>query len=183
MSAVASCSGSPSRPTTEPPKRCARLRARSAWRLATKIVPAPRSASACAVSSLVSPAPRITTWRSRRSPEQLDGEPDRGGGDAHVAGTDAGLRAHPLAGRQRGAPQAVGERPGAAGLQRRLEGALDLPLDLGLADDHRFQAGGHPVEVARGVAVARRVDLLRQLGEADRGVVGEHPQRVLLRLN
>ena len=100
-------------------------------------------------------------------PEQLDGEPNRRGGDAHVAGADAGLRAHPLAGCQRGAPQAVAERPGAAGLQRRLEGALDLSLDLGLADDHRFQARGHPVEVAGGVAVARRVDLLRQLGGAD----------------
>ena len=68
MSARTSCSGRPSSPTTEPPKRWARLSARSAWRLATKIVPAPCSASAWAVSSLVSPAPRITTWRSRRSP-------------------------------------------------------------------------------------------------------------------
>ena len=42
--------------------------ARSAWRLATNIVPAPCSASACAVSSLVSPAPRITTWRSASAP-------------------------------------------------------------------------------------------------------------------
>ena len=115
--------------------------------------------------------------------EQLDGEPDRGRGDAHVTGADAGLRAHSLARRQRGAPQAVGERSGAAGLQRRLEGALDLTLDLGLADDHRFQARGHPVEVARGVAVARRVDLPRELGGIDRGMVGEHPQRVVPRLN
>ncbi len=72
MSACTSWSGSLSRPTTEPPKRCARLSARSAWRLATKIVPAPRSASALAVSSLVSPAPRITTWRSSRSPSTLN---------------------------------------------------------------------------------------------------------------
>ena len=55
-------------PTTEPPKRCARLSARSACRLATKIVPTPWWASAWAVSSLVSPAPRITTWRSARPP-------------------------------------------------------------------------------------------------------------------
>ena len=71
MSARSSCSGSPSSPTTEPPKRWARGSARSAWRLATKIVPAPWSASARAVSSLVSPAPRITTWRSARPPSTL----------------------------------------------------------------------------------------------------------------
>ena len=71
MSAASSCSGSLSSPTTVPPKRSARLSARSAWRLATKIVPAPWSASARAVSSLVSPAPRITTWRASRSPSTL----------------------------------------------------------------------------------------------------------------
>ena len=68
MSARASCSGSPSSPTTEPPKRSAKLSARSACRLATKIVPAPWDASARAVNSLVSPAPMMTTWRSSRPP-------------------------------------------------------------------------------------------------------------------
>ena len=71
MSARISCSGSPSSPTTDPPKRCARLSARSAWRLATNTVPAPWSASALAVSSLVSPAPSTTTWRCARSPITL----------------------------------------------------------------------------------------------------------------
>ena len=71
MSARTSCSGSCSSPTTEPPKRWATLSARSAWRLATKIVPAPWSARARAVPSLVSPAPMITTWRSARSPSTL----------------------------------------------------------------------------------------------------------------
>ena len=41
MSACTRCSGSLSSPTTEPPKRCARLSARSACRFATKMVPAP----------------------------------------------------------------------------------------------------------------------------------------------
>jgi hypothetical protein len=52
---------------TEPPKRSAIERARSAWRLATKIVRTPSSARAWAVSSLVSPAPMITTSREARS--------------------------------------------------------------------------------------------------------------------
>ena len=71
MSACSSCSGRSSSPTTVPPKRCARLSARSAWRFATKIVPAPCSCSARAVSSLVSPAPSTTTWRSSRPPSTL----------------------------------------------------------------------------------------------------------------
>ena len=71
MSACTSCSGSPSSPTTEPPKRSARLSARSACRLATKIVPAPCDASARAVNSLVSPAPMMTTLRSRSPPTML----------------------------------------------------------------------------------------------------------------
>ena len=65
----------------------------------------------------------------------LDG--DRGHG--RVAGRDRGLGAHALAGGQRGAEELVGHRPGRARGQRPLVGALDLALDLGLADDHRLQ--------------------------------------------
>ena len=68
MSAASSVSGRRSRPTTEPPKRSATERARSAWRLAMKIVATPRAASAWAVSSLVSPAPMTTTGRPPSSP-------------------------------------------------------------------------------------------------------------------
>ncbi len=106
-----SCSGRPSRPTTEPPKRWARLSARSAWRLATKIVSAPWSASARAVSSLVSPAPMITTWRSCSVAEDAQRELDRHRRDAHAAGADRRLGAHALAGRQRGGEQAVDSGP------------------------------------------------------------------------
>ena len=69
MSARSSCAGSSSSATTPPPKRSASERARSAWRLATKIVAhAARRRSARAVSSLVSPAPMMTTCGSARSP-------------------------------------------------------------------------------------------------------------------
>ena len=110
--------------------------------------------------------------------EHAGGEVDGDGGHAHAAGADAGLRAHALAGGQRGAEEAVGERPGVPGRERGLVGALDLPLDLGLADDHRLEPGGDPEQLTRGVAVARRVDRLGELGGADRGVVGEQPEHV-----
>ena len=86
---------------------------------------------------------------------------------------DPGLGAHALAGLQRGGEQAVGQRPGRAGGQRELVGAPDLALDLGLADDHRLQAARDAEELARGVAVARRVDDVGELGRADAGAVGE----------
>jgi hypothetical protein len=68
---------------------------------------------------------------------------------------------------QRGVEQPVGQRPGRAGRARRLERPAHLTLHLGLADDHRLEAGGHAEELARGVAVARRVDDLGQLGGPD----------------
>ena len=180
MSASVSCSGRPSSPTTEPPKRWARCSARSAWRLATKIVPAPCSASARAVSSLVSPAPRITTWRSARPPSTLS---------ARSTATE-GTLARPV-------PMAVSERtrlpvvsaaansrldsgPVQPARKRGLVRAPDLALDLGLADDHRLQARRHAVELARGVAVAWRVDRFRELGRADLRTLGEQAEHVAL---
>ena len=68
MSAVASSSGSASNATVSPPKRRASSIARSRRRLATNIVRTPSVCSARAVSSAVSPAPMISTWRSLRSP-------------------------------------------------------------------------------------------------------------------
>ena len=113
--------------------------------------------------------------------DDVAGEVDGHARDADALARDAGLRAHALAGLQRGAEQAVGHRPGGAGLERRLVGAADLALDLGLADDHRVQAGGHAVELARGVAVARRVDDRRELGRPDVGPAGELAQQLGLR--
>ena len=64
----------------------------------------------------------------------------------------AGLGTHPLAGGEGVAEQAVRDRAGGALHQRELVGALDLPLDLGLAHDHRVQPGGDAEQVADRVA-------------------------------
>ena len=87
--------------------------------------------------------------------EHAQREIDGDGGNAHATGADAGLRAHALAGRQRRREQAVGQRAGGVCAHRRLVGALDLSLDLGLAEDHRLEARRDAVQLARGVAVAR----------------------------
>ena len=73
---------------------------------------------------------------AERAPRQLDR--DRGDRDALLA--DRGLLAGPPAGGERAAEEAVEDRPGRALDQRQLVGALDLALDLGLADDHRVEA-------------------------------------------
>ncbi len=51
--------------------------------------------------------------------------------------------------------------------ERGLVGALDLPLDLGLADDHRLEPRDDAVQVPRRIAVAVRVDRGRQAGRPD----------------
>ena len=51
-------------------------------------------------------------------------------------------------------------------LARGLVGAADLALDLVLADDHRLEARGDAEEVPGRVAVAQRVDRLRELRRA-----------------
>src|SRR3954453_18450392 len=195
MSASSSRSGSSSRERTAPPKRSASARARPAWRLAMKIVVTPWSASACAVRSLVSPAPMTTTLRSARSPagsrasltapagrltaRQLD----RDRRDADPLAADGGLRADALAGLERGPEQAVRQRPGRAGGERELVRPAPLALDLGFADDHRLEAARDAVELARGIAVARRVDDLGERGRADAGTGREARQRVGLGLH
>ena len=102
--------------------------------------------------------------------------------DAHAAGADPGLRAHALAGPQRRREQAVGQWTGAAGAHRGLVRAPYLPLDLGLAEDHRLKARGHAIELARGVAVAWRVDRLGQLRRADLRAAGQQPEDIGLGL-
>ena len=121
----------------------------------------------------------ITTWRYARSPTTSRGEVDGDESRRSRARADRRLGAHALAGLQRGArtggwSAARWCRPSSA----RLVGALDLALDLGLADDHRLQARGHAEELARGVAVARRVDDVGQLGRADVGPAGEQPEQL-----
>ena len=91
-----------------------------------------------------------------------------GGVDRHrrhrrVTLGDRRLRAHALAGRQRRAEQPVGQRPGRARRQRPLVRALDLALDLGLADDHRLQPARRP-----GTGAARRRSCARRTAPGSR---------------
>ena len=156
--------GSASSEPTSPPKRCGQRARAVGVAVGDEDRPyALLGERARAVSSLVSPAPMTTTLRVARGRRRtLAGEVDRDRRDAHALAADPGLacaRACRSAARRE---QAVGHRPGRAGGQRGLVGALDLALDLGLADDHRLQARGDAVELARGVAVARRVDRRRR---------------------
>ena len=80
---------------------------------------------------------------AERALRELDG--DRG--DRQRALRDPGLRAGALAGGERVAEQPVEDRPGRALDERQLVGALDLALDLGLADDHRVEARGDAEEM------------------------------------
>ena len=118
----------------------------------------------------------ISTRGGGEVAERAAGEVDRHRGDARAALGERGLGPHALAGGERGAEQLVGHRAGGARRQRRLVGALDLALHLGLADDHRVQAARHPIEMARRVAVAQRVDRVDELGGPDAGPAGEHPE-------
>ena len=175
MSARSSRPGSSSKEATLPPKRSASARARSARRLATRKVATPRSCSARATSSLVSPAPMITTLRDRSSPSASSASATATEATRRAARADRRLGPHPLAGLQRGGEEAVRQRPGGARRERVLVGALDLALHLGLAQDHRLQPGGDAEEVTRGVAVARRVHDLGELGGAKVALLREQP--------
>ena len=112
---------------------------------------------------------------AERGPRGLD----RHRGDGGVAGGDRGLGPHALARGQRRAEELVGHRPRRVRAQRALVGALDLALDLGLADDHRVEPADHAVEVPRGVAVTRRVQRARQVPA---GARREHGRDRLLRV-
>ena len=73
--------------------------------------------------------------------ERSLGELDRDRGDRDAASREIAVsRARPLAGRERAAEEAVEDGAGRALDQRQLVGALDLALDLGLAEDHRVEA-------------------------------------------
>ena len=68
MSAAESSPSMSSRPASRPPNCSASASARSRRRLAMNTVCTPRSASARAVSSAISPVPRTTTRRSHSAP-------------------------------------------------------------------------------------------------------------------
>src|SRR5436309_910809 len=100
-----------------------------------------------------------------------------------MALADRGLGANALAGFQRGLEQPVGERPGGLLDERGLVRALDLALDLGLADDHRLEPGGDPVEMSSCIAVAVRVDRRGERRGADARLAREHREDRALRLD
>ena len=103
MSAVRSSWGSASRPTTRPPKRSAIARARSAWRLATKIVSTPRSASARGGQLARLAGADDHHLAVAQVADDVAREVDGDAGDADPALADRRLGAHALAGLQRGA--------------------------------------------------------------------------------
>ena len=142
---------------------CARGR-RGGWR--RRSCRRPASASACAVSSLVSPAPRITTWRraGRRARSAASSTATEGTLTWLAPMPSPSARACRSSARR--ANRRLVSGPVLPALQRRLVGAPDLALDLVLAEDHRLEPRGDAEEVARGVAVARRVDRLGELGRA-----------------
>ena len=108
---------------------------------------------------------------------------DRHRGDRDAALADRGLLAGAATGGERAAEEAVEDRPGRSLDQRQLVGALDLALDLGLADDHRVEPGGDPEEVADGLARAQRVEVAEQLGRAQLGLAGEDAEGGRLRFD
>jgi hypothetical protein len=136
--------------------------------VATKTGRAPLSASARATALKVV--------------EELARQRHRNSRKAQVAGPNLGLGTHSLAGLERGHEQAVGQRSGRLIGERRVVGTLDLALHLRLADDHRLQPGGDAIQVTGRVAVAVRVDRLRELGRADPRLGREHAQRDALGL-
>ena len=90
-----------------------RALARGGWRRRSSRTP--WSASAWAVSSLVSPAPMITTSRRGELADDVAGQRRRRRSRRWRAPSPMrGLGAHALAGLQRGGEQAVGQRPGRA---------------------------------------------------------------------
>jgi hypothetical protein len=109
--------------------------------------------------------------------EAAAGQLGRDGGHRHARAADAGVGPDVLAGREGVAEEAVGDRAGHALDQRELVGALDLALDLGLADDHRVEARGDREEMAGDVEVAQRVERVGQLGRARLGLAREDCQR------
>ena len=110
-------------------------------------------------------------------------ELDGCGGHADPALADPGLAPHPLAGRQSAAEEPVEDRSGGALDERQLVGTLDLPLDLGLAEDHRIEAGRDPIEMPCGLDAAVRVEALDQLGRADPGLSRERAEGDVLGLD
>src|SRR6185312_6206210 len=108
---------------------------------------------------------------------------DRDGADRDIARADRGLGPDALAGRKRSPEEPVHDRARGSLDQRELVSALDLTLNLRFAEDHRLEPGRDAEEMARGVLVAKRVEMPHQLRRPYLGLPREDPKRGRLRLH
>ena len=120
-----------------------------------------QSADAARVQPLAGPARhRPGAEHQRVRPidpvETLHDQIDRRGRKRRGVPADAGLRSYPLAGMERGSEQRVHHRAGAASLRRPRQRRGNLALDVGLAQQHRIEPGGHAHQVTGGAAVTDR---------------------------
>ena len=88
---------------------------------------------------------------SVKSAERALAEPHGRAAHGDGVSTDAALRPDPAGHAERVVEQAAGHDGGGAGGIGLAEGGAHLAGDLGLADDHRFEAGRDAAEVADGV--------------------------------
>ena len=109
--------------------------------------------------------------------EDLPGQADRGIADADGVVADAGFAAHPFGHGEGLVQQAVQNGAGGLVLGGLPVGLLDLPQDLGLAQDHGIEAGGYPEEVLHRLRTLVDVQGLLQVGRRDlRGPGEKGPQ-------
>ena len=105
------------------------------------------------------------------------GELHRRRGDGHAGPCDPGAGAHPAAGAECVAHQAVQERPARARPARELVGAAQLTEDLGLAEDHRVEAGRDGEEMIGHGASAQRAESEPERRGGHAGVARERGDR------
>ncbi len=86
------------------------------------------------------------------------GEAHRGEGDGYRARTDARIRADPLGDRKRVLEKALQRRIEGAGMPGDRIGILDLAENLRLAENHRFEPGGHAEQVPHGIGIVVAVE-------------------------
>ncbi len=136
-----------SKPMASPRVSSASIWARSKERFETKMPCAPRDMRARAVSSLVSPAPRIMTRQDGEAAEYFLGEIDGDRADGDRAAGDIGPGADFLGDVEGALEELVEMAGGGAGLGGEAVGFFDLAEDFGLAEDHGLEAGNDAEEM------------------------------------
>ena len=125
------------------------LAPRSSVRLATVMPAGCWAAKWVTTSSIISPAPMNSTFSSRMLGEDLQGQLDASGGHRHRVGANRRLAAHRLAAEKVFERACSAARP-ARRIARRRAPRPDLADNLGFAQHHGVQPGGHPKSVAGG---------------------------------